>query len=366
MRRFIGGSVIGLVIGVVIAAKVPQENSQNSENYNKNYADAPNTINNPVKLDLASSYPRTIPFNSIVGPQIIRQLKQVSNGKIILKFRKTGVTNPNQNLFNEVSSGIVEVALSSSQFWVSKSPAFGLFSSVPFGPDMVAYLTWFRQHGGQTFYEKLYLRHNIKSMICGITGPAGAGWFDNEINTIEDLRKSKIAANGLAYSVYKNLGATVIEIVPSELQSALKMKKINAVAFSSPATDHYLGLSKYAKYYYFPGWFQQSRFIDLMFNLKKWQKLSETHKKIIETTCMANITDSIAASESSQFDTLKKIVTEGVDVKKFSPEIIEAIKQSWLSVASSESSSNVDFRQILNSLRKFRKNYSIWRELGKI
>ena len=92
----------------------------------------------------------------------------------------------------------------------------------------------------------------------------------------------------------------------------------------------------------------------------------ERKQKIIETTCMANVVDSISASESVQFDTLKEIINDGIDVREFSPEVMRALKQAWLSVSSAYSRSNNDFRQILDSLRKFRADYSIWQDLGKI
>ena len=366
MRGFIGGIMVGIVIGVIIAAKVPQNHLQNQKNYNKNYADAPEVSEAPVRLNFASDYPLAILLNKKLGLDVVKRLEKVSNRNIVLKFQKSAATDPKIPLFDAVSSGAIDAALSSSQLWTDKSVAFGLFSSVPFGPDIVAYLTWFRQHGGRAFYDKLYLKHNIKSMICGMTGAAGAGWFNQKINTIEDLRKSTIAANGLVLNVYENIGASVVKLVPIELVSLLKNKKINAVAFSSPAMDQQLGLSKYSKYYYFPSWFQQAKFIDLMINLKKWEKLDETKQKIIETTCMANVVDSISASESVQFDTLKEIINDGIDVREFSPEVMRALKQAWLSVSSAYSRSNNDFRQILDSLRKFRADYSIWQDLGKI
>jgi TRAP-type mannitol/chloroaromatic compound transport system substrate-binding protein len=366
MRRFIGGTLIGIVIGVIVATKASRNNNQYTIIDNKNYADSLRTKTNPIKIHLSHGYSGSIPFNGELGTQIVERLNKVNNGIIVAKHEKLSPKIHNLTLFEAVSSGVVDASLSTSQSWSSQSPAFGLFSSVPFGPGIVAYLTWFRHHGGQAFYEKLYFRHNIKSIVCGMTGATGAGWFKHEINTLKDLKKSKIAANGLVYDVYKDLGAAPIKVKHSELLFSIKTKKIDAVAFYDATADEYFELSKYTNYYYFPGWFQQARFIDLMINLEKWQKLGETQKKIIESACMANITDSLAVSESKQFDTLKELIKQGVDVRKFSPDITKALKKSWLFVAKSYSTSNTDFRQILNSIRKFSEDYSIWRELGKI
>ena len=363
MRGFISGIVIGLAIGAIIAAKAPQEYKQSPENQLKS---ANIHAGNVVNLNLASAFHSSMPITGSLGPTLVKRLKKISNGSIVIKFYEPEALIPIHNLFDAVASGAVDTALSSSRFWNHKSPAFGLFSSIPFGPDMVSYLTWFRQHGGQKLYENLYSHHNIHSMVCGITGAAGAGWFNREITTLNDLRKSKISASGLTSKVYKAIGATTVKIKPSDFLSWLKLEKVNAVAFSTPAIDQYLGLSKYAKYYYFPGWFQQASFIDLMFNLTKWKNLTTNQRKMVESACMANITHSMAANEAVQFDTLKKIVISGVEVRRFPPDIIKALKNSWLSVANSQSTSNTEFRQILKSLREFRRDYSIWQDLGKI
>ncbi|MBT3990095.1 MAG: TRAP transporter substrate-binding protein DctP [Rhodospirillaceae bacterium] len=365
MRGFIGGLVIGLVIGVVLAVTAPGSNTP-ARNGQSAAALTKGQIGKPVSWQLASAYPSEMPFSGSLGPTMIDRLKKISNGNITIDFHEPGALVPALDLFEAVASGTVDTALASSQFWGSKSPAFELFGSVPFGPDIASYLAWFRQHDGQKLYEDLYRRHNIHAMVCGVTGAAGAGWFEHAINEVKDLKELKIAASGLASRVYKHLGATTVQLAPADLQNALKMKKVDAVAFSTPAADQYLGLTEFSKHYYFPGWFQQAGFIDLMINLEKWNDLSKNQKKMVETACMANMEYSLAAGEAGQFEALKNIVIRGVDVKKFPPKLTKALKRAWLSIARSRAASDKDFRRVLKSLRKFREDYSIWQELGKI
>ena len=366
MRGFIGGLVIGLVIGVVLAVTAPGSNPQNR---NGQSTPALFSTSQPGKLitwDLASAYPSEMPLSGSLGLTLIDRLKKISNDNITLKFHEPGALVPALDLFDAVASGTVDTALSSSQFWGEKSSAFELFGSVPFGPSITSYLAWFRQHDGQKLYEGLYRRHNIHSMVCGVTGAAGAGWFDHEINEVKDLRELKIAATGLASHVYKRIGATTVQLAPSDLRNALKQNQVDAVAFSTPAADQYLGLMEYTKHYYFPGWFQQAGFIDLMINLTKWRSLSKNQQTMIETACMANMEYSLAAGEAGQFDALKNIVVRGVDVKKFPPKLTQALKRAWQDIARSRAASNKDFRRVLKSLRAFQEDYSIWHELGKI
>jgi TRAP-type mannitol/chloroaromatic compound transport system substrate-binding protein len=366
MRGFIGGLVIGLVIGVVLAVTAPGTNVTSQNGNERSTPTAGTAKSNPVNWNLASAFPSEMPFSGSLGLTMIDRLNKISNGNITIKFHEPGALVPPLDLFDAVSSGTVDTALASSQFWGDKSVAFELFGAIPFGPDIASYLAWFRQHDGQKLYEDLYRRYNIHSMVCGVTGAAGAGWFNHAITDLKDLKDLKIATTGLAARVYKYIGATTVRLAPSDLSNALKQKQVDAVAFSTPAADQYLGLTEFSKHYYFPGWFQQTGLIDLMINLKKWDGLSENQQKMVETACMANMEYSLAAGEAAQFDALKNIVIRGVDVKKFPPEITKALKQAWLAISRARGASNKDFRRIVKSLEKFREDYSIWRELGKI
>lgn len=288
MRGFIGGLVIGLVIGVVLAVTGPRsgtsgDNSKSESTLNMTYEKA-----TPVRWKLASAFPSKMPFSGSLGPIMIDRLNKISNGNIAIKFHEPGALVASLDLFDAVASGMIDTALSSSQFWGDKSAAFELFGAVPFGPAITSYMAWFREHDGQQLYQELYHRNNIHSLVCGVTGAAGAGWFEHAITDIKDLRNIKIAATGLAARVYRQIGAITVPLAPSDLKNALASKQVDAVAFSTPTADQYLGLMEFSKHYYFPGWFQQTGFIDLMINLEKWNGLSKNQQKIIETACMAN------------------------------------------------------------------------------
>jgi TRAP-type mannitol/chloroaromatic compound transport system substrate-binding protein len=365
MRKFIGGIAIGLVTGVIIAVKAPTPSLIDQQSPVMQIQSANNKKSSPVVWDLVSMFPNKLMFDGSLGLALNTRLKEISNDNIELKFYEPGSLVPIFDLFDAVSAGTVDTALSSSQYWGGKSPAFELFNSVPFGPNIPAYLTWFRQHGGQIFYEQLYRKYNIHSMLCGITGVAGAGWFKNPINELADFKNLKIAATGLASRVYEHIGATTVLVAPSDLRNAFKKEEVDAVSFSTPATDKYLNITEFAHYYYFPGWFQQAGFIDLMINLNKWEALNHNQQKIIETVCMANIEYSLSAIEGRQFNALKHFIKKGTDVKRFSPEIIRALNLAWISISNTLATSDKNFGRVWKSLQKFRENYSIWQELGK-
>ena len=126
MRGFIGGLVIGLVIGVVLAVTAPGTGTQYA-NQTAGQRAANQTKASPVAWNLASAFPSEMPFSGSLGPTLIDRLNKISNGTIAINFHEPGSLVPTLDLFDAVSSGTVDTALSSSQFWGEKSSAFELF-----------------------------------------------------------------------------------------------------------------------------------------------------------------------------------------------------------------------------------------------
>jgi TRAP-type mannitol/chloroaromatic compound transport system substrate-binding protein len=179
-------------------------------------------------------------------------------------------------VFDAVSTGGINAGWSTPGYWAGKVPALQLFSSVPFGPpaneymSCVCYLRWL------WFYEGLYARHNIKGMLCGIIPPEASGWFREEIQGPEDLKGLKMRFFGLGAKVMEKVGVSTQLLAGGDIYPALELGTIDSTEFSMPAIDIELGFYQIAKHYYFPGWHQQSTFLELIINLEKWNALTET------------------------------------------------------------------------------------------
>ncbi len=366
MRGFIGGLVIGLVIGVVLAVTAPPSNIPSRSPLAQDAKGAKKKRELNINWKMASAFPGEMPVAGVLAQTVSNRLKIISNGKIDIEFHEPGALVPALDLFDAVGSGAVELGFASPILWGGKSPAFELFGAVPFGPDTEEFLAWLNAGGGKKYYSELYNRFNIHGVLCGATGIAGGGWFEREINQVSDLKGMKVAASGLAATIYHVIGAKPKKTAPADIPGLIRRNDLDAVSFSMPSIDRYLELSSFASYYYFPGWHQQSGLYDLIINLGKWNELSQRQKTMIETVCAANIHDAIAIGEAGQFGALKDIVIRGVEVKKWPKEVTKAMRQAWTRVAREKSAEDKDFRRIFRSLKKFREDYSIWRELGEI
>ena len=98
--------------------------------------------------------------------------------------------------------------------------------------------------------------------------------------------------------------------------------------------------TKYAKYYYMPGWSQQSGIIDLIINKQIWEELDLASQSAIESICLASNLEMLSFGEANQFQALKNKIIRGVKVKKFGSKLLHSLREAWESVAREKSKSN--------------------------
>jgi len=321
-------------------------------------------VASPVNWRMTSTYPSTLLQLGTMGKRLETDLATISGGDIALKFFEPGVLAPPFETFDAVSYGAVEAGWSTPGYWAGKEPALQLFSAVPFGPAAPEYLAWFDFGGGKALFEEIYHKHNIHSIICGMTPPEASGWFKKPINSIDDLAGLKIRFFGLGGKVLQEVGAAPQLIAGGEIYQALELGTIDATEYAMPAVDHKMGFFEVAKHYYFPGWHQQSTMFELMINLEAWNKLSATQQKQINATCAANVRYGISEGEALQPDALIALQAEGVELHSWSPEILAELELAWNKVSQELVEADPTFAKVWASLSAFRSKYSGWSDRG--
>ena len=317
-----------------------------------------------VKWKMASAFPGSLVQIGTLGVRLQNQISKISGGNITIKFFEPSALVPALEIFDAVSTGGVDAGWGTPGYWAGKVPALQLFSSVPFGPPANEYMSWVYFGGGKEFYEELYARHNIKGILCGIIPPEASGWFRKEIKGPEDLKGLKMRFFGLGAKVMEKVGVSTQLLAGGDIYPALELGTIDSAEFSMPAIDLELGFYQIAKHYYFPGWHQQSTFMELMINLEKWNALSVTQQAQIEATCGDNFRHAIAEGEGIQGPALKTLQEKGVVLHTWSPEMLAIFENGWNEVVTELVESDEDFAKIWASLTDFRKNYKVWKELG--
>ncbi|MCB1490369.1 MAG: TRAP transporter substrate-binding protein [Rhodobiaceae bacterium] len=313
---------------------------------------------------MQSTYPGSLTQLGTLGKRIAEQVGIATGGDITIEFQEPGALVPALEVFDAVSSGAVEAAWSTPGYWAGKVPALQLFGSVPFGPSAGEYLAWVKFGGGQQLFEEIYEKSNVHSVFCGVIAPEASGWFRKEINSPEDLKGLKMRFFGLGAKVMDKLGVSTQLLAGGDIFPALELGTIDATEFSMPAIDLNLGFYQVAKHYYFPGWHQQSTLFDLMINKDVWDGLDESTQKQIETVCDANITYGLAEGEAIQGKALAELQEKGVQIHKWSDEMLDTFRGAWDEVVQEQVAADADFARVWESLSKFRDEYAVWKDLG--
>jgi TRAP-type mannitol/chloroaromatic compound transport system substrate-binding protein len=318
----------------------------------------------PVSWRMASTFSSSLVLLGPMGKRVESLLDEISGGNIRIKFYEPGALAPPFELFDAISYGAIEAGWSTSGYWSGREPALELFTAVPFGPSAAEYLAWFDYGGGRELFEEVYHRHNIHSLICGISPPEAAGWFKRPIERVEDFRNMRIRFFGLGGRVLEKLGASVQLLAAGDLLPALELGTIDGLEFSMPAVDLRMGFHQVAKNYYFPGWHQQTTFFELMINRDAWLSLSDMQRAQIETVCSANIRHGLSEGEALQVKAIAELEQRGVQLRTFPPEVMAALRSAWEQVAAEMSAENADFARGYESLTRYREAHRAWYELG--
>jgi TRAP-type mannitol/chloroaromatic compound transport system substrate-binding protein len=318
----------------------------------------------PVKLKMGSTFPSKLVQLGSLGKRLESSVDAMSGGDIELKFYEPGALVPALELFDAIKAGSVDAAWSTPGYWQGKEPALSLFAAVPFGPNAGEYAAWLFFAGGEELMQKIYAKHGIHSMICGVIAPEASGWFRKEINSLAELNGLKMRFFGLGAKVMEKLGVSTQLLAGADIYPALERGTIDATEFSMPAIDLDLGFYQIAKHYYFPGWHQQATMFELMVNKATWDGLTDPQRAILTNACRANFTMGLAEGEAIQGKALKTLQEKGVNIHKWSPEILAGIESAWNDVAAEQAAGDASFKEAWDSLTAFRAEYKVWNDLG--
>ena len=300
-------------------------------------------------------------------PRVADQLDIMSGSTLQMKVYEPGKLVAPFEILESVASGKINSGYTTAGYWAGKIPASPLFSAVPFGPEAGEYMAWLYYGNGMDLYQEMYDQagFNVHVIPCAIIAPETSGWFAKEINSPADLEGLKMRFFGLGGEVMQKLGVATSLLPGGEIFPALEKGAIDATEFSMPAIDQRLGFHKLVKFNYFPGWHQQATVFELLVNGDVWNEMSDQHKAILENACKASMADSFAEGEAIQHEAMMRNVEEnGVEIKQWSPEMLETFRTTWAEVAEEKAAEDEFFAKVLSDMNEFREGYQVWKVNG--
>jgi TRAP-type mannitol/chloroaromatic compound transport system substrate-binding protein len=296
--------------------------------------------------------------------RVAEQLKQASNGSVQFKVYEPGKIVPPFAISEAVKNKQIPAGLYLLGYDQGKIPASGLFSNVPFGMEPWEYASWWYEGEGQKLAQDLYAKHNIHPVLCGVIGPETAGWFREEIKSIDDFKGLKIRFAGLGGQVLQKAGASVTSMPSGEIFPALEKGAIDATEFSMPAIDQLLGFDKVAKNNYFPGWHQTFTANHLIVNKEIWDDLDSSKQAMIEMACTAGTLRALTRGESLQGAVVNGFKDKGVTARTLNDKLLADLKGLTDQVMQEQSAKDPDFKRVYESQQAFMLEYKSWKKLA--
>lgn len=285
----------------------------------------------------------------------------MTDGEITIKVFGAGELVGAFEAFDAVSTGTADMYNGAEYYWQGKSPAFNFFTAVPFGMTAQELNAWVYFGGGQELWDELSAGFNIKAFLSANTGVQMGGWFNKEINTLDDFKGLKIRMPGLGGEVMRRLGAAAVALPGGEIFPSMKSGAIDASEWVGPWNDLAFGFYQVAKYYYGPGIHEPGAGLSTGINLNIWNELTDVQRTIISSACAAENMLTHAEYNHHNAAALATLVDKHkVELRSFNSEIMRELKKASEAVLTDIAKTDAFTQRVYDSFKRSLVNSMIW------
>ncbi|HSA77684.1 MAG TPA: TRAP transporter substrate-binding protein DctP [Nitrospirota bacterium] len=233
------------------------------------------------KWRMQSLDPPANPGPQITVPRFIKNVKEMSGGRIDITLYTAAQLVPTVEMVNALSKGTLEMAHSWTGNYVGKIPE-GYLNTTMLPPMLfdkqedVTELYFYR--GLDNIMREAYAENGVYLLNSVFGGPVNF-WSRKPMNRVADLKGFKVRSFGYAAKTFEKLGAAPVFMPHEEVYAALAQGVIDG---SMTDGTYYEKLKYYevAKYYYLPPWFEYGG-ITMMVSLPVWKELPDDLKAIL-------------------------------------------------------------------------------------
>ncbi len=352
-KNFIKKTALAVAAGTGILSCKPQSETKE---------DFPALITQKkYKWKMVTTWPPNFPVLGEACNYFAQWVEEMTGGQITINVYGGGELIPAMECFEAVSGGAAEIGSGASYYWAGRSPATQFFTSVPFGMNAQQMNSWLYAGGGQALWNELYADYNLVPFPAGNTGVQMAGWFNREINTIEDFKGLKMRMPGLGGKVIEKAGGSAVLSAGSEIYTNLERGVIDATEWIGPYHDYKMGFHKIAKYYYAPGWHETGSTLEVFFNKRLFDGLEPRLKAILETAAYRMNAWTLAEFEAKNNEYLQKLIhEENVELRQFSSDVLSQLKEFTNEMLDDITANDTASAKIYKSYDAFHKNIKQW------
>ena len=318
-----------------------------SKCYNK-HKHKPKCMLNKIKIDnqvqhkliLQPKYVYRIPHNNfkfqssytlhtpILGPTFTSLVKKINNyvsGVLVYGKGPDGYV-PVLETEQAIKDGRLDCAFTGLSYAFVQNSFFEIYTSVPFGIEADAYITYLFEEGGLARLNEQGKKVGLFFYPMSLLPPETGGWFNKEILTVDDFKDIKMRIYGLGRNIIENLGGETVFLPQTAIIPSIKNGTINAVEFSTIEIDAFIGLPDVMSYWYTPSWNQLSTVLYFVINLQKWNKLTKKQQDMIKIMLKENLWDNYVSNNAVQIKYAKQYNSQ---LKVFPDNVLDGMRLAF-------------------------------------
>ena len=319
------------------------------------------------EMVIVSSWPRDFPGLGLSAQRLAQRITDMTEGRITTQYFASGERVGGFDVFDEVASGNAQAYNSADYYWKGKHPGWAFFTSVPFGLTYTEQSAWINHLGGQELWDELAGEFGLKALPCGNTGVQMGGWFNKEIETVDDLKGLKMRIPGLGGDVMAKVGASPVSLPGSQIYENLVSGAIDATEWVGPYNDFFLKFYEAAKYYYYPGMHEPGGFLSFGMNKSWWGGLTKSEQLSIEAACHMECEIAMSENNANNATYLNRLINEhGVELREFGDEIYDSFGEAAAEVMEEARKHSDLANRIYESFDKARTDVAGWMKLSDV
>lgn len=288
-------------------------------------AQAPQTV---YRWKMVTTWPKNFPGLGTAPERFAERLRAMSNGRLDITVYAAGELVPATEVLDAVSRKTAEMGHGAGYYWKGKIPAAQFFSTVPFGLTAQEYNGWMFYGGGLELYREAYAPFGVVPWPGGNTGVQMGGWFNKEINNLDDLSGLKMRIPGIGGDVLQKAGATSVNLPGGEIFGALQAGTIDATEWVGPYNDLAFGLHRAARFYYYPGWHEPGTAMELIVNSEALAGLPQDLQAMIDIAAREMNADVLAEFTARNSDALQDMRDKHqVDIRPFPEPVLARLNE---------------------------------------
>ncbi|MGK7896231.1 MAG: TRAP transporter substrate-binding protein, partial [Xenococcus sp. (in: cyanobacteria)] len=302
-------------------------------------------------------------------------------------------------LLKDVQDNKIDAAYSGIYYEI-EGPSLSLFFScaIPFGLTPQEQIAWlnYKIIDDKDDVEKKYIQYllekyydNMLIFPVACTGMQMGGWFQKPINEIGDLSGIKMRIPGIGKVILQDdkfgvlsrcqdvdaVGKCKDARIPGhEIKERLKTGQIDAAEWIGPHEDKQLGIHQLPEelnntwYYYYPGWWEPSTTFSIHVNKNSWEDLgkSRAYKEIFKSACSRVLYETLAEYNEKNGKALADLKAKyqgKIEIRRFSPEILEAVEQATDDYFKEKADKTDGFIDIWTTFNDFKKDIRQWSKI---